>query len=159
MRAASYANDLDVTGSVHSAEIAEVSDEVFRLLAIAYPDWPFTALQGAFEGFERLFAGRYPGYHACDTLYHDQQHTLDMTLAMARLLVAHDLQVRPALRLEGARAELGLITALFHDSGYIRRTHDSAHANGAEYTRIHVSRSAGFLRDYLPTLGYGADEV
>ncbi|MGB0721383.1 MAG: hypothetical protein ACPGU7_03200 [Gammaproteobacteria bacterium] len=159
MKTASYANDLDVTGTIHSAEINEVSAEVLRLLSLAYADGRFNALEDAFADFERLFTGRFPGFRACDTLYHDQQHTLDMTLAMARLLVAHDGQVKADQRLGTHRAELGLITALFHDSGYIRRTHDSAHGNGAEYTRVHVSRSADFLRAYLPTLGYGGDDV
>ena len=43
--------------------------------------------------------------------------------------------------------------ALFHDSGYIRRKGDSRHSNGAEYTRIHVSRSALFMAEYLPSIG------
>jgi hypothetical protein len=37
--------------------------------------------------------------------------------------------------------------------GYIRRTNDKKHLNGAEYTAIHVSRGAKFLREYLPTIG------
>src|SRR3546814_8363839 len=39
---------------------------------------------------------------------------------------------------------------------YIRRLGDSA-ANGAEFTLTHVHRSVEFLRDYLPTIGYGRD--
>ena len=46
----------------------------------------FDKLWLAFYDFERLFTGRYPGYLGCDTTYHDMQHTLDMTLALARLV-------------------------------------------------------------------------
>src|SRR3546814_14768712 len=53
-------------------------------------------------------------------------------------------------------SDLGVLIALFHDAGYIRRRGDSA-ANGAEFTLTHVHRSGEFLRDYLPTIGYGRD--
>ena len=49
---------------------------------------------------------------------------------------------------------LGLVAALFHDAGYIRRTDESRRLNGAEFTLWHVSRSADFLRAYLPRLGH-----
>lgn len=49
---------------------------------------------------------------------------------------------------------VGLVLALFHDSGYIRRVNER-HRNGAEFTAYHVSRSADFLGDYLPTVGLG----
>ncbi|RPI46566.1 MAG: hypothetical protein EHM59_07130 [Betaproteobacteria bacterium] len=45
------------------------------------------------------------------------------------------------------------MAALFHDAGYIRRTGDRRHANGAEYTKVHVSRGGRFLRDYLHKIG------
>jgi hypothetical protein len=48
---------------------------------------------------------------------------------------------------------LGIVTALFHDCGYIRHRKDTKHANGAEYTTVHVSRGAHFLEDYLPKIG------
>jgi hypothetical protein len=53
---------------------------------------------------------------------------------------------------------MAVVTALFHDSGYIRhveRDHDFS--NGAEFTMYHVSRSADFLRRYLPELGLSAE--
>ena len=35
----------------------------------------------------------YPGYNGCDTTYHDVQHTLDMTLALARLVAGYERSV------------------------------------------------------------------
>jgi hypothetical protein len=46
-----------------------------------------------------------------------------------------------------------VVTALFHDAGYIRQTDDQTHRNGAEFTLSHVSRSAQFIARYLPTIG------
>ncbi len=48
---------------------------------------------------------------------------------------------------------MGIVTALFHDAGYIRQIDDTQHRNGAEFTRTHVGRSAQFLSKYLPTIG------
>jgi hypothetical protein len=81
------------------------------------------------------------------------QHTLDDTLAMARLLVGYERSHTAEQRLGADRAMLGLVVALFHDAGYIRQTDDTTHRNGAEFTRTHVGRGAQFLARYLPTIG------
>ena len=95
-----------------------------------------------------------PGYHGVDTIYHDRQHSLDMTLAMARLLVglrAHASSRR--MRFGAERAVMALVTSLFHDAGYIREFDDRLHRNGAEFTLYHVTRSARFLARFLPSIG------
>ncbi len=46
-----------------------------------------------------------------------------------------------------------VISALYHDSGYIQHRKDTRHFNGAEYTAVHVSRGARFLEDYLTRIG------
>jgi hypothetical protein len=127
--------------------------------ALYRPTWPGMSLDPltrAFTHFERLFAGEVPGWFGVDTVYHDRQHTLDITLALARLLVGYERQQQEADRLGGARAIVGIVTGLFHDVGYLRRTDDHDSRNGAEFTRTHVSRGARFLEEFLPTLGFGA---
>jgi hypothetical protein len=94
-----------------------------------------------------------PGYHGVDTVYHDRQHSLDMTLAMARLLVGYERSVEPRMRFGAERAVMALVTSLFHDAGYIREFGDKQHRNGAEFTLYHVTRGARFLARYLPTIG------
>ena len=86
-----------------------------------------------------------PGYHGVDTVYHDRQHSLDMTLAMARLLVGYERSVETRMRFGAERAAMALVTSLFHDAGYIREFGDRQHRNGAEFTLYHVTRSARFL--------------
>jgi len=149
-------SDFDVTNSVQVSS----PRAVLRAVEVLYrPTWPGLSMEPlarAFEHFERLFAGRVPGYHGVDTVYHDRQHTLDITLALARLLVGYERQQNESGRLGGARAVVGLITGLFHDVGYLRRTDDRDSRNGAEFTRTHVSRGARFLEEYLPVLGFGS---
>lgn len=147
-------NDYDVTNTVQVSDPVSVRNAVHELFADTFPGMSFDKLWLAFYDFERLFTGRYPGYTGCDTTYHDMQHTLDMTLALARLVSGYERSVEPPDRLGAARAQMAIITALFHDSGYIRHeVRDKDFANGAEFTLYHVSRSADFLRRYMPELG------
>jgi hypothetical protein len=147
-------NNYDVTNTVQVSSPAAVRDAVRELFSQAFPGASFDRLWLAFYDFEQLFNGKYPGYNGCDTTYHDMQHTLDMTLAMARLMVGYDRSMQLSERLGAARAQMAIVTALFHDAGYIRhKERDSEFKNGAEFTLYHVSRSADFLRRYLPRLG------
>jgi hypothetical protein len=151
-------NDYDVTNTVQVSNPAVVRNAVFELYSETFPGASFDKLWLAFYDFERLFTGRYPGYKGCDTTYHDVQHTLDMTLAVARLIAGYERSVEPAERLGAERARMAIITSLFHDAGYIRHEErDAEFSNGAEFTLYHVSRSADFLRRYLPELGLAKD--
>jgi len=151
-------NDYDVTNTVQVSNPAAVRNAVQEVYAKTFPGMSFDKLWLAFYDFERLFTGRYPGYMGCDTTYHDMQHTLDMTLALARLVAGYERSVEPPDRLGPSRAQMALITSLFHDAGYIRHeSRDSDFSNGAEFTLYHVSRSADFLRRYLPDLGLAKD--
>ena len=101
--------------------------------------------------------GCVPGYFGVDTVYHDRQHTLDITLALARLIVGYERQQACAqTRLGGERAIVGVITGLFHDVGYLRRTDDRISAT-APNLRARTCRAArASWRDYLPLVGLGA---
>lgn len=147
-------NDYDVTNTVQVSDPVAVRRAVHELFTDTYSGASFDTLWLAFYDFERLFRGKFPDYFGCDTTYHDMQHTLDMSLALARLIVGYERSVEPAERLGAERAQMAIVTALFHDAGYIRhRERDKEFSNGAEFTLYHVSRSADFLRRYLPTIG------
>ena len=145
----------DVTNSVNLIDADDVCAEVCNIFSDAFHTFDRASLQRAFADCERLFEGDYGSYLPCDTMYHDKQHTMDMTLALARLINGHEQVTQPDKRIGADRAMLGIITALFHDSGYIRHSADHHHFNGAEYTLTHVSRSAEFLKRYLHKIGLG----
>lgn len=148
-------NDYDVSNTVRVSSVDEVREACQALFASAWPGSNFDVLWLAFHDFRRLFRGQTAGYIGCDTLYHDQQHSLDVTLAMARLMAGHEQTAPEADRLGHERAVIGLVCALFHDSGYIRRVGER-HLNGAEFTSWHIARSADFLTTYLPVVGLGS---
>ena len=147
-------SDFDVTNSVQVSSPRAVLAAVEALYRPTWPGLSLEPLRRAFAHFERLFAGKVDGFHGVDTVYHDRQHTLDIRLALARLLVGYERQQDEPARLGGTRATIGLITGLFHDVGYLRRADDLESQNGAEFTRTHVARGARFLQEYLPALGF-----
>jgi hypothetical protein len=143
----------DVTNTVNVEQYGSVNAAIRAIFEARYPGYSFEVLDRAFGDLNRLFRGALPGYLACDTPYHDLRHTLDVTLAMARLIEGHDRIAAPAARLGPERAVIGVIVALLHDSGYIREISDTRVRHGAEYTKIHVGRSARFISRYLPQVG------
>src|SRR5260221_4426462 len=150
-------NQNDVTNRINVEDSTQVRDAVLAIYAARYPSANFAPLAQAFGDLQALFSGRMPGYLPCDTLYHDIRHTLDMTLAMARLVDGHDRACASTDRLGPRRAALGVLVALFQDSGYLKRVSEANVENGAIFTKVHVSRSADFLATYLPKIGFGAE--
>jgi hypothetical protein len=144
---------MDITGMVDVMDPSAVAAAVTQIFSNRYPDHDFTVVERLYEDFHALYSGEFPGFLACETDYHDIQHVLDVSLAMARLLDGYDKSHPPAEQLGPELAEIGLLVALFHDSGYIRRKGDTRHLHGAEYTKIHVTRSARFIAQYLPLIG------
>ncbi len=146
-------SDFDVTDTVQVSSPPAVREAVLQLYADAWPGAPLATLETALADFERLFTGKTPGYLGVDTVYHDLQHSQDVVLAMTRLMAGYERSHADGPRIGAERAMMGLVTALFHDSGYIREVAEKDISNGAVFTRQHVTRSARHLGRYLPTIG------
>jgi len=143
----------DVSNTIKVTDTQAVCDAVCDIFHSCYLATDDSRIRQAFDDFDSLFEGHFSGFNACDTFYHDKQHTLDMTLAVARLIDGHERQSDRVHTFGAKLTTLTIITALFHDSGYIRKDHDQKCYNGAQYTPIHVSRSANFLSNYLHMIG------
>ena len=146
-------NDFDVTNRVQTTDPLAVQREINRLFRLLYPGASHSAMDKAFTDIILLYNGEYPGYLACDTSYHDLQHVMDVTLAMARLMDGYERSRRDSVAFGVRLFQLGIIIALFHDMGYLRQSSESNVRNGAVYTVNHVSRGAAFLLHYLPKIG------
>jgi hypothetical protein len=146
-------NDHDVTNRIRTTDLQQVSAEVLRLYRGLYNGSKSSSIEHAFADIERLYDGRHPDYQPCDTEYHDIQHVLDVTLAMARLMDGYERSRNGLPTLSAACFSLGVITALFHDFGYLRKRGDHRHRYGAEYTLTHVTRGSKHLQSYLPRIG------
>ncbi len=128
-----------------SFEVAQIYERLYRR------EFPSSMLR-VFADIGRLYRGEFPGYHPCETDYHDVQHILEVTLAMSRLMDGC-VQVTSTRIMDERLFQLGTVSALFHDIGYLRRLDDTEKKHGAEYTRTHVGRGAEFISWYLPEIG------
>lgn len=143
---------LDVTNLVDTMDTVSVSFEVAQIYERLYQrEFPSSMLR-VFADIGRLYRGEFPGYHPCETDYHDVQHILEVTLAMSRLMDGC-VQVTSTRVMDERLFQLGTVSALFHDIGYLRRLDDNEKKHGAEYTRTHVGRGAEFISWYLPEIG------
>jgi hypothetical protein len=136
---------------------AAVRELTHAVLARHFPGHDTGVVERTLAVVQELFAGRYPGYKACDTKFHDFTHTCDATLGVLRIL---DGQSRSgdAPRLTVRDFEVGLAAILLHDAGYIKEDGDTL-GTGAKYTRTHVERSAQFAAKFLPPFGFTDDEI
>ena len=146
-------SEFDVTNRINTTDPVCVKLEVARIFRTLYSRNQAPILTRAFDDMVRMYRGQLPGYAGCDTEYHDIQHVMDVTLAMARLLDGYERSRGDGPHIDERIFQLGVICALFHDCGYIRRSSDMRHRTGAEYTTTHVSRGGKFLKEYLPTIG------
>lgn len=128
-----------------SFEVAQIYERLYQR------EFPSSMLR-VFADIGRLYRGEFPGYHPCETDYHDVQHILEVTLAMSRLMDGC-VQVTSTRVMDERLFQLGTVSALFHDIGYLRRLDDNEKKHGAEYTRTHVGRGAEFISWYLPEIG------
>jgi hypothetical protein len=146
-------SNYDVTDTVQVSSPVAVRDAVLELFATTWPGADLEIPGRAVDDFARLFTGSMRGYVGVDTVYHDLQHSLDVVLAATRLFAGYERGAGDGARLGPERALMGIVTALFHDAGYIREDSETDVPNGAVFTRSHVTRSAKFIARYLPTVG------
>jgi len=94
-----------------------------------------------------LYAGRWPSHEACDVTYHNFAHALDVTLAVARMIVGWN-STEKEQPLSETHFHIALAAALFHDSGYIKDRGDHE-GSGGKHILIHVRRSMEIARACL----------
>lgn len=119
----------------------EILKTVKDLYLRFYSSISFMQVEHIFRKTVPLFSGNYPGYMACNTEYHNLNHTLDAFLATARLIDGKNISEN---RFSETLAMRLLISALMHDTGYIQENGDTG--TGAKYTSNHVERSINFVR-------------
>lgn len=129
--------------------------EVTTILSSMFPEASAVRIENAFEAASDLYHGRYPGYRACTTKYHDYRHIYETFLAMARL--AHGA-VLGGVALTCDTVMLGLTAALLHDAGYIQESSDND-GTGGKHTIIHVRRSMDFVERNAPAFHIADNEV
>jgi hypothetical protein len=141
----------DPTGEVNLENPVAVEIAIMSILDRLYGErYDSALLKQGIEILVQAYRGRYPGFLRCDTLYHDLRHALETGLTMARLVDAHakSLPSGSVDNIDGRHALLGVLLALFHDVGLLRRETE-AQSWGAVFTPIHEERGVEFMRRHL----------
>src|SRR5688572_14372929 len=143
----------DVDTKDHGAVRAQVAN-IYREL---FPNASVGFVEDVFSWTTDAFTGRYADFQPIDAKYHDLEHTLQGTLAFARLLKGYkQANAEPELTQRGF--ELGLLAILLHDTGYLKNRGDAG-GTGAKYTLVHVSRSADFAKRLLSEKNFEPLEI
>lgn len=133
----------------------DVLIEVQTILSRISPAINIPSVIYAFLATINLFQGRYTGYLACNTNYHDLCHTVDTFLAVARLIDGAALN---GIQFKAHDIVVSLKAALLHDAGYIQEYFDQE-GTGAKYTVSHVRRSMNFFERHKAELGLSDSDV
>lgn len=145
------------THDLNTRDFDTVRTEVTSIYQKLFPSASQELLDNAFRWINDAFSGRYRDYQPIDAKYHDLEHTLQGTLAFARLLNAYrDAALQPEINQR--YFELGLLAILLHDTGYLKMAGDTE-GTGAKYTLTHVARSADFARTLLSEKGFSPQEI
>ena len=134
-----------------------VEAEAAAIYAELFPRGDVAVVRNAFEWAAQCFEGKFAGYQAIDSVYHDFEHTLQGTLCLMRLFRGRHL-ARATPAISQRMFELALVAILFHDTGYLKVTGDNE-GTGAKYTAVHVSRSGTFANVFLTQKGWPKSDI
>jgi hypothetical protein len=132
-----------------------IFEEIKKVTLLINPRLNFELIAGVYHDIEKLFEGEYVGYLKCDTDYHNLQHTRECVLAMARLI--HSISLN-GYHFSDNDINLGLISAIMHDTGYIRSTTERSNTGG-KFTLVHIDRSVTFMEKYLTKRDFSSRDI
>lgn len=133
----------------------EVLKEIENIVSRMVGDFNIALLKEVHGDILRLFSGKFPGYRASNTKYHNLEHSNWVALTVARLV---DGLFVEGQAFKARELELVIFAAFFHDAGLIQ-SEDDREGTGAKYTIGHEQRSIEFMRRYLAQKGYSAAEL
>ena len=141
----------------HPQSYLDSTELIHRVLQEAFGETETSLCHALITFAFDLFHGKNPEFQPCDTAFHDFEHTMQATAAVAELLGAH--RQKPVIAsLKPRDWELAIAASILHDTGYLKRR-DDVEGSGAKYSAIHVGRSCFHAWDLLPPFGFTRDEL
>jgi hypothetical protein len=131
-----------------------VLEEVRRILLLMFPQFDFRNIDNVYSDIVKLFKEESFGYYKCNSEYHDLRHTEERVLIMARIIYGAFLS---GCNFSSRGVNLGLISALINDIGYILSVKNNSNA-AAKHTTIRVGRNVTFIQNYFNLQGYSLDD-
>jgi hypothetical protein len=130
---------------IPSQKPSKILNEVKKIFLYHYKPKDFNQINNCFKQVLKLFNGKFKGYKACSTDYHNLNHTLTALLAAMRLIDGYNLseEIIPVMLVINV-----LTAALLHDIGYIQEINDG-HGTGGKFTENHVVRSIEMFKKHF----------
>jgi hypothetical protein len=133
----------------------DIFQEVKRIITLLFSNFDFTSVSSTYHDIIKLFNGECVGYQKCDTDYHNLRHTQECLLEMARVIHGASLNGKVISKKD---VNLGLISAIVHDTGYIKTIKETG-GTGGKFTIIHIDRSIKFMTNYLSKRDFSASDI
>ena len=148
-------NDIKLYDLIDFNNPRDILNEIKTIVALIANGFDYSMLERIYKDIESIFAGKYPGYQASNTKYHDLEHTNSVMLAAARLMHGSFIKGNT---FSSQNILLGLIATLFHDIGFIQTESDKK-GSGAKYTIGHEQRSIDFMNTYLTQKSFSSQDM
>ena len=154
-------SEYDVTDEICVADGEIAISEIIRIFKEIYPKHTKLTDLIARHGdiITRMYTGHHKDYRPCDSLYHDLQHTMDVSLCTTRMLYGYETKHIGGEGEFGPEVfALGILVALYHDSGYIlSHNQDADIPSCASVTQTHVTRGERLMYENLSSVNAFAD--
>jgi hypothetical protein len=130
---------------IPSHKPSKILSEVKKIFLYHYKQKEFNQVNNCYKQVYKLFNGKFNGYKACSTDYHDLHHTITAFLATMRLIDGYILseEIIPVKLVTDV-----LTAALLHDIGYIQEINDKQ-GTGGKFTENHVLRSIEMFKKHF----------
>jgi hypothetical protein len=140
---------------MHSQNPKKILSEVKRIFSFNYKQASFQSIIKCYKQILKLFKGKFSGFKACTTDYHDLDHTLTALLTTMRLIDGYNIEEE----IIPVKLVINVLTAaLLHDVGYIQEEKDKQ-GTGAKYTENHVIRSIEILKKHFKEFGISENDI
>jgi len=138
--------DLDTTSAVEVGHY--LAERLLELFPLAQKE--ATNLIHAAQVLNQLFRGEFPRFQACDTPYHNLEHTLQVSVCLMRMIqgafIGRELAITTLDVMDV------MLASFCHDIGYFKQKGDE-HGTGAKYSAYHEARGALLASEYLSKQG------
>lgn len=150
--------EYDHFATIDTASAVEVGQYLRECLLEIFPSAKKEAdnVVLASNTLNRLFCGEFPRFQACDTPYHNLEHTLQVSVCLLRMI--QGAVMARELAFEVTDLMNVLLASFCHDIGYFKQAGDIT-GTGAKYSAYHEARGALLASEYLAAQGFGWERI
>ena len=136
---------------------SEVAKAVLEIQAEVFPKVDASMTSQLFDDVTEIFKDTFWNYQAMDTVYHDLEHTLQLTLCWVRMVAnRNQLQIDPVMT--NNNFVTGLHGVILYDFGFLKENGDHEGPD-AKFTFVHEKRSCELAYLYLDKKGWRKQDI